>query len=216
MRFATTVALILVSLNTSRAQTTKTSDFVAAGTVRPETLMSPDLGRVAGTTPLNHLVLYLRPPAENIAAFEDTVRALHNPASLSFHRWLLAADVASQMAVPDAQVSAAKSWLESQDLKVKGLNATHNALYFSGTVTQVETAFRTHIHRFQSADGQVHMANTTTPLIPARLASIVTGIVALHDYAPRSNATPVQLIEPDVLLTSGYQYVGTAGLSLTM
>jgi len=211
---ARTLALILFALCILRAQTNNASDFVAAGSVRPETLTSPDLGSVAKTTPLNHLVLYLRPSTERQAAFEETVRSLHNPASPTFHRWLNSTEVTSQLAVPDAHVSVSDSWLKSQNFKVQGLNATHTALYFSGTVAQVETAFRTHIHRFQSADGQVHMANTTMPLIPASLASAVTGIVALHDYAPKSNATPVQVIEPDVLLTSGYQYVGGRDLQV--
>ena len=173
------------------------ADLVPAGNVRPEVAESTDEGPIDPAIPLEGLVLQLRPSPENQAALEKAIRALHNPASPRFHQWFTPAEFAAGLAIPDSSLTAARSWLESEGLTVAGLSASRSAIYFSGSAARVQSAFHTSIHRVRTSEGQAHIANMTAPMMPARLASIVTGVVALHDFGPRHSGAASQLVGGD-------------------
>ena len=56
-----------------------------------------------------------------------------------------------------------------------------NAVTFSGTAAQIDSAFKTQIHNYQ-VDGEMHYANATEPSLPAAMQGVVRGIHGLHDF----------------------------------
>ena len=169
---------------TLQAQSVPSADLVPAGTVRPEVAGSVDLGATDPAVQLNGLVLELRAGAAEKSALEATVRSLHDPASSTFHQWLTPAQFTAQLAISSDSVASAQSWLQAQGFTVTGLSATRSAVYFSGTVAQVNAAFRTQMHQLRAPDGQVHTANMTMPTMPASLAAVSSGLIGLHDFRP--------------------------------
>ena len=81
-------------------------------------------------------------------------------------------------------VQKISAWLKSQGLTVVSVARGRNWVVFSGTAAQVESAFRTEIHRY-SVNGEMHFAAANMPSIPAVLSRITTGIRGLDDFRPR-------------------------------
>jgi hypothetical protein len=88
-------------------------------------------------------------------------------------------------------------WLESRGLSVDDVARSRNWVVLSGTVAQVQAAFRTEIRRYR-VDGEEHFANATEPSIPAALENIVLGIRGLDDFRPmpRNKVRPLPLSDP--------------------
>ena len=89
------------------AQDSAATGLVAAGTVRPEVASSLDLGAVESSMRLDGLVLELRPKPAEKRALAATVRALHDPASPTFHQWLTPAQFSALLAIPQDSVTTA-------------------------------------------------------------------------------------------------------------
>ncbi len=172
-----------------------------SGNTRPEATAANDRGAVSDKLPLDHIQLLLHRPALQEQALEQTIDALHNPASSSFHKWLTAAQFGQQFGVASKDVSTITSWLSSQGFKVNLVSTSRMVIDFSGTAGQVRDAFHTEIHNL-NVNGQTHIANMSDPKIPAALAPAITGIVALHNFLPHTNYTPIG-VNPKLTGTCG-------------
>ncbi len=169
-----------------------------SGNTRPEATAANDRGAVSDKLPLDHIQLLLHRPALQEQALEQTIDALHNPASSSFHKWLTASQFGQQFGVASKDVSTITSWLSSHGFKVNLVSTSRMVIDFSGTAGQVRDAFHAEIHNL-NVNGQTHIANMSDPKIPAALAPAITGIVSLHDFVP----SPMLLPRPN------YTYSGS-------
>jgi len=80
-----------------------------------------------------------------------------------------------------------KSWLEQQGFSVDRVSDSRNAISFSGTAGQVESAFQTEIHNYK-IDNQTHFANATQIVVPAALSGVVQSVRNLDDFRPKPHA----------------------------
>jgi subtilase family serine protease len=81
-----------------------------------------------------------------------------------------------------------KAWVQSKGLAVTSIAPGMNYLTVSGTIGQMESAFRTQIHSF-SENGESHISNVSDPQLPTAIASIVAGVRGLSDFKLRGHAT---------------------------
>ena len=160
-----------------------------AGNTRPEANAQNDRGPVADSLALDHMQLLLKRPAETEAALVHFIDLLHNPASPYFHRWLTAEQFGAAFSPATTDVQAVSSWLANQGFVVNGVQTSGMVIDFSGTAGQVRQAFHTEIHELD-VGGALHIANMTSPRIPAALSGVVNGVVSLHDFRPHTNYTP--------------------------
>jgi uncharacterized repeat protein (TIGR03803 family) len=79
------------------------------------------------------------------------------------------------------QLPPVTSWLRSHGLAIEPVRRRHSAIRFSGTVAQVEEAFRVEIHTYL-VNGKTYYANTTNPSIPRRLSQLVLRVNALDNF----------------------------------
>jgi subtilase family serine protease len=79
------------------------------------------------------------------------------------------------------------AWLTSKGLAISEVAPGQNYVVVSGTVGQIESAFRTTIHSL-SVNGEQHISNMSDPQLPATVANLVTGITGLNDFRPRPHA----------------------------
>jgi len=154
------------------------------GNTRPEANASNDKGKVDDNMPLAHMILQLTRSPERETALRQYISELHNPKSENYHQWLTAEQFAEHYGVASEDVDAVKSWLLTQGFKIDGVSASGLNIEFSGNAGQVSRAFATEIHHL-NVNGVEHFANMSDPQIPTALKSVVSGVVALHNFHPK-------------------------------
>ena len=151
-----------------------------------------DQGAAPADLPLEHMFLQLRRPAAQEQAVKTLIDELHDPQSPNFHQWLTAAEIGTRFGPAASDVQTVIGWLKQHEFTVNSLLANQMIIDFSGTAGLVNAAFHTEIHNL-SVNGEAHFANVSDPQIPAALAPVVVGVVALHNFANPSNvAVPPQ------------------------
>jgi subtilase family serine protease len=178
-----------------------------AGNTRPEANAQNDRGKVPDTFALPHMLLQLQRSPEREQALRNFIDQQHDSASPNFHKWL-SADQIGQIYGPAPQdIEAVSDWLRASGFTVNTVYPSGMVLDFSGSAGQVLASFKTELHRL-SVNGKDHIANMSDPQIPEALAPVVTGIVSLHDFRPRSLKKPAprysleaEIIVPDDLAT---------------
>jgi len=159
------------------------------GNTRPEANQQNDRGRVADDLALDHMLLQLQRSPEQEQAVQQYVDSLQNPASPNYHKWLTAGEFGEKFGAAQTDIDAVTGWLRSHGFTVNSVYPSGMVIDFSGTAGQVQAAFHTEIHNLE-VNGQNHIANMSDPRIPEALASVVAGVVSLHDFRPRPMSRP--------------------------
>jgi subtilase family serine protease len=109
-------------------------------------------------------------------------KAVSDPSSSSYGRYLTPTEFHKRFAPTQAQVGAVQSWLRSQSFKVDYTPANNHYVAAEGTVAQAEAAFGTQFGMY-SVRGQTVRSPSADIAIPNALADSVTGVVGLDDSA---------------------------------
>lgn len=158
------------------------------GNTHPLVRSATDLGPVADDMRLDHMQLQLKRSASSQEELDRYIEELHDPQSANFHKWGAAAAFGEKFGLAQQDIDAVKSWLESKGFTVNAVYP-NLAVDFSGSAGQVREAFHTAIH-YLDMRGVHHIGNLKDPEIPAALAGIVAGPVALHDFKPHPLSHP--------------------------
>jgi subtilase family serine protease len=158
-----------------------------AGSVNPRAAAKYDIGGVNTGTKINGMTLYFKPSADQKSELDALVKAQQTPGSASYHKWITPAEYASRFGLSDNDLAKVKSWLEQQGFSVDRVSDSRNAISFSGTAGQVESAFQTEIHNYK-IDNQTHFANATQIVVPAALSGVVQSVRNLDDFRPKPHA----------------------------
>ncbi|UWZ83550.1 protease pro-enzyme activation domain-containing protein [Occallatibacter riparius] len=156
------------------------------GNIHPMARAQFDVGPAPAGARADRLMLILKRSPQQEAALNTYLDDVQDPASDQFHKFLTPDEFGSSFGISDADAAQVKQWLGSRGFTVAGMNKGRTAIEFSGTIEQVEQAFRTSIHRFSIA-GVEHLANVGDPQIPAALVPVIGGITSLNDFKPQPN-----------------------------
>ncbi len=159
------------------------------GNIHPMARAEFDRGTVADSQPMTRMLLLLQRSTEQETALHQLIDAQQSKGSGNFHNWLTPAQFGAQFGPSDADIQAVTDWLTRQGFSVAKVAAGRNVIEFSGNVAQVRNAFQTDIHKF-SAKGVEFVANVSEPAIPAALAPVVKGVIALHNYPKQAHVRP--------------------------
>jgi subtilase family serine protease len=161
-----------------------------------------DAGAVSPSLAFHGISLvFSRTPAQD-ADLDNLIAAQQNPASPLFHQWLTPAQFAARFGVADADIAATQSWLERQGFTVDGVSNSRNRIVFSGTASQVATAFGAPIHYFKSPaignqPATTNFAPSADLTIPSALASSVLAVRNLSSFRLHSQlATQAPRLKP--------------------
>ncbi len=152
-------------------------------TTSPLIAKSVEAGRLPGGQNLGRMLLLLAPTAEQDQAAEKFVNDLHDASSPSFHQWLSPADFGKRFGIADADAAQVQQWLQSRGLTVNEISQSRRFIVFSGSVSQVENAFATEMHKYsyqQNGKELSFISNSKDIQIPAALQAVVKGVVRLH------------------------------------
>lgn len=154
------------------------------GNVHQKALPQFDQGPVDPAMPMGTMTLLAVPTAAQRKALTRLVAQQQDPKSSNYHRWLTPEQWADRFGMSQADLQQIAAWLKAQGFSMIQVARGRNWVSFTGTAAQVQSAFRTEIHRF-NVNGELHYANATAPSIPSAIAGVITGIRGLHDFRPK-------------------------------
>ncbi|MGC2614612.1 MAG: protease pro-enzyme activation domain-containing protein, partial [Terracidiphilus sp.] len=157
------------------------------GNVHPLAQAANDLGPVSDSETTGTLLLVLGRSAEQQAALDAFAKSASMPGSVPYRNWVTPQAFAKQFGASQSDIAQITSWLEANGFKVEKVANAGNVIRFSGNMGALRSAFRTEIHRYQVGES-VHLSNSIDPSVPAALAPVIRGIVALNDFRPKSQA----------------------------
>ncbi len=159
------------------------------GSLHPMAQPAFDSGRVPANFPLHGITISFQRSAAQQADLTALLAAQQNPASPLYHQWLTPDQFAARFGMAQADLDKVQSWLQQQGFSIDSVARSRNAIHFSGTVGQVEQAFRTEMH-YYTVDGQKNFAPSTQLFIPAALSGVVLNVGNLDTFRPRAQYQP--------------------------
>ncbi len=140
-----------------------------------------DVGAAPASLPMERMLLLLRRGPDQESALEQLLQDQQNSGSASYHNWLTPQQFGAQFGPSAQDIQTVVSWLKSQGFAVNRVSNGATVIEFSGTAGQVQSAFRTAIHKYK-VNGAEHWANSSDPSIPTALAPVVVGLDTLHNF----------------------------------
>ncbi len=157
--------------------------------VPAQALRSTDLGLAAPNRALTELSIRFNRTDTQQKALTQLLSDQQNPASPRYHRWLTPEQFGAQFGLAPSDLQKVSAWLTGQGFTVMQVARGSTFIRFSGTVAQAQNAFHTQLHRV-SLDGEIHVTNLSSPVLPSAIAGVTSAITGLHDFQlkPRHHA----------------------------
>jgi hypothetical protein len=144
----------------------------------------PTGAAVTGAAPAGEeLRLQIALEPSDPAALERLAYEVSDPSSPHFRDHLSVAGFAHRFGPAPAEVGAVRSALEDRGLEVGALSANRLSLPVTATVAEAEAAFATELRRVELPDGEIAIANTVAPALPAAVADDVQAVLGLNDVS---------------------------------
>jgi pseudomonalisin len=151
-------------------------------------------GAVGSDLAMEHMVLVLHGDAAQEEALEELLGGQQDPHSAEYHHWLTPDVFGEHFGASASDIEQITSWLRMHGFEVEEISASRRAITFSGTAGQVEETFHTPIQKYV-VKGEQHYANALDPEIPETLASVVGGVLSLHDFRSTPMTVKTQYTE---------------------
>ena len=213
---AATLAALLLPAASVHAQaiaasksTTQTASPTLTNSLIPALKYSSDTGRLAPATPMKHMALHFALTTAQQADLTTLLHNLQDPNSPQYHRWLTSTEFQQRFGRAASDVATAEAWLKGQGFEIESV--TSESIRFSGTVSQVESAFQTQIHNYKLGTRQ-YFANSTAVTLPKSLAGITRGIGHLNSLRPtplhiNKASKPTMQLSPNFTDSTGDHYM---------
>jgi subtilase family serine protease len=133
---------------------------------------------------------------------EALPRAVSDPKSPSYGKYLSPSAFRQQFAPTQAQVGAVQSWLRSQGFTVDYTPQNNHYVEAEGTVAQAQSAFSTTFGMYK-VQGKTVRSPSTAVSIPDTLTSSVTGIVGLDNSSVFTH--PDQVVDTNAPPRAGFR-----------
>ncbi|MER7930281.1 S53 family peptidase [Streptomyces sp. NPDC096057] len=168
-----------------------------AGTKPAWATAKADRGATSGSAQVSLRVYLAGRDAAGLAAY---AKAVSDPGSAMYGRYLTAAQAQARFGATGAQVTAVRSWLTSAGLKVT--DVTRHYISVKGDVADAEQAFGTRLHDYAKG-GTTYRAPAVTATVPASVSGAVLAVTGLDD-APHRLDHDDRLPQPaDAVVNSG-------------
>jgi len=179
---AALVGLLVLSLTFPAvpAASAATAMVRSSGSVPAVPRGSHAVGALPGTTMLSVDVV-LRPRDQ--AALDAFADAVSTPGSPMFRQYIARGEFAEKFGPTRSAISAVRLWLSGKGLTVGTTSTDGLIIPVQGPAATMASAFGIGFERYRLPSGRVVRVPTAEPLVPADLASVLTGIVGLDDLA---------------------------------
>jgi subtilase family serine protease len=150
-----------------------------------------DQGRVEGSLRINHASMVFKLSPAQQADLVKLLAAQQDPQSPNYRKWLTPEQYAARFGMSDSDLTQVSSWLKSQGLTVDGFSRARTQVFFSGSASQVESAFHTQFNRYL-VDGQMSVANAVEISVPEAIAGMVQGFRGFENFRPQPRVHAVK------------------------
>ncbi len=128
--------------------------------------------------------LALTLPLRNQAELDDFLARVADPRDPLFGQYLTPAQFAERFSPTETDYAHVISYAKASGMTVTATHANRTVLDVSAPVSTVERAFHTNLLVYQSqSDGRLFYAPDAEPVVPAELASVISGVVGLDSAA---------------------------------
>jgi subtilase family serine protease len=165
---------------------TETSRATLAGSRSPRALRGQDMGAVSPQMTVQGITLVFKRSAAQENELQELLTAQQNPASPLYHHWLTPDTFASRFGIADEDIAAIETWLQSRGFHIENTARSSDRITFSGNAAQIQAAFGTELHYYQS-EGERHFAPQSDLTLPMELASMTAAVLHLSNFRPKPN-----------------------------
>jgi subtilase family serine protease len=169
-----------------------------AGSQHPLAQSRFETGRMAASTQLTGMKIVFSRSAEQETELQSLLAAQHDPSSSLYHQWLTPAQFNARFGVSAADAAKVTAWLQQQGFTVDSAAQSSRSIRFSGTVGQVEKAFRTEMH-YYSVAGESVFAPSSALSIPEAFTPAVLSVSNLSNFRAKPH---VKRLAPQPAFTS--------------
>lgn len=173
------------------------------GSTSPLLANVADVGRASGNDSLQGVTFLLSQTQSQIEALQKLVINQQVRGSRYYHKWLTPQEYSAQFGMKTADVAKIEAWLTTGGFSHFTLNASHTALSFDGSVTQIEETFSTEIHK-HNIGKQLLLANVVDLEIPSDILPFVSGVTNLDQFRPVPQVSSLSVASAHPDLTSTY------------
>jgi subtilase family serine protease len=138
----------------------------------------------------------------NESQAEALARAVSDPSSSSYGKYLSPAQFNQQFAPTSADVSAVTQWLQSQGLTVDYVPSNNHYVAAEGTAAQVSAAFGVQLNQY-TVNGKSLRAPASDLSVPSSISGTVAGVLGIDQSAALIH--PDIATEPDASPTPGFR-----------
>src|SRR5438552_3812149 len=154
---------------------------VVHGNVHPNARPENDEGPTNPNLRYEKMILILNPRTQTKERPDQLIAQLHDPNSPLYQQWLTPEQFGKRFGISDDDLADVTAWLQRRGFTIDEIPAGRMWINFSGTVGDVERAFKTSIHDYK-VNGKLYHANNKDPEVPRALADILGGVVTLHNF----------------------------------
>jgi hypothetical protein len=154
------------------------------GNVHPELQHAQDQGRMDGGVQMEGVSLVFKRTAAQEAEVEKLFAEQQNPSSPNYHKWLTPEECADRFGLSRADLAKVISWLQSEGFTVNRVARGRTQLWFSGSVAQIETVFRTEMHHY-TVKGEPHIANGVEPAVAGARGGVCFGRAQFERFSAK-------------------------------
>jgi hypothetical protein len=117
------------------------------GNVNPAAKNAQDKGPAPETLQANRLMLVLKRSPQQESELSTYLQAVQDPKSPQFRVFVTPEEFGRRFGISDIDLNKVEGWLTNSGFRVAGVNKGRSAIEFSGSVSQIQTAFHVSIHR---------------------------------------------------------------------
>src|SRR5438045_3203809 len=151
------------------------------GNVHPNARPDFDQGPTDSNLRYERMILVLNPRSGTKDRPDLLIAQQHDPSSALYQQWLTPQQYGKRFGISDDDLDDVTAWLSRRGFTIDEIAPGRMWINFTGTVGDVERAFKTQIHNYK-VNGKLYHANNKDPEVPRALADILGGVVTLHNF----------------------------------
>jgi kumamolisin len=152
------------------------STHVISGHIPSAVSRMTDLGKMDAQQMISvSVALHLN----NESELDSRIAQIYTVGSEYYHQFLTPATFKARYSPTDAQVANEKAYLASKGLIVQDVSDNNVLVHAQGTVAQMNEAFGTELHQFQTKSGEVRFAPAKDVSVP--VGSQISAVVGLNN-----------------------------------
>jgi kumamolisin len=142
---------------------------------------STETGKVASG---KHVSVAISLTPRDQAGLDTFIAKVSDPKAKEYKHYLTVKQFAARYGATSSTIAKVAKYLRSQGLQTEKASANHLTISAGGTAAQVEKAFGTTLAQFrEKGSNHTYFANTAAPKLPTGIASAVSDISGLNNYA---------------------------------